>query len=441
MDDLLPLVYLLFGAIGYGFVWGRWGRQERQLQKAARLLGLQTKIGGTHAGMVGASLVTLSRKEEGVLLVEVESRGAIPPGFACYSIGHTNPPPHGARWLSGDKAFDKEIVLGGRKAPTIAVLTKDARRNLSLLRGRLNGAYFSVCDGRMTARITAPAHGEWVASEMVQYMVEAVEALTLEENAIPAAILARTAEFSSRVFRKISIEALFQDFPNHEASSLAQQQALVDPSPEIKLLAASRLGHENIALLSNLARTSTVAEEDRIRALETLESVADAGRRRAVLLDILKTTTKPILFSLAARTAANDHIEDAIPFLVRALEFEAPQSVSAAAYALGELAEIGDNATEKALIKALSHEEGSVRHSVVESLGLIGSRLSIVPLIELTKGILRNKDLGLAAEDALRRIRTRIGPAEGGRLSVVDSSTAGELSLNTQEGDLSFPDK
>jgi HEAT repeat protein len=97
---------------------------------------------------------------------------------------------------------------------------------------------------------------------------------------------------------------------------------------------------------------------------------------------------------------------------------------------------LGDARAEPHLIELLRHADEKVRMAAAAALGIVGGIQAVEPLLPLTKGLF-NGDLHAAARDAVRRIQSRLGDVEAGRLSVAAAGPEGALSVSGEGGELS----
>jgi HEAT repeat protein len=99
----------------------------------------------------------------------------------------------------------------------------------------------------------------------------------------------------------------------------------------------------------------------------------------------------------------------------------------------------GQAAAESALITALDRED--VRVVAAKALGYVGTVEAVLPLKEAEARYPRDKELRLAASQAVTDIQSRLSGASPGQLSLTDGE-AGHLSLPEDDaGRLSLPEQ
>jgi len=120
---------------------------------------------------------------------------------------------------------------------------------------------------------------------------------------------------------------------------------------------------------SRLAEALKSAHEpERLRAAYELARRGEQGAQ--VLLHALREGAEPV--SRAAAYGLSAAGTDAVPGLIGALDAPQPETIVHAAFALGELRELAAAAVPK-LDALLAHREETVRRTVVDALGLIGT--------------------------------------------------------------------
>src|SRR6185369_9991618 len=83
------------------------------------------------------------------------------------------------------------------------------------------------------------------------------------------------------------------------------------------------------------------------------------------------------------------------------------------------LRSLGDPSAEEAVAHLLGTGGEDVQVEVVRALGALGGVASVEPLLPLATGLMVPRAVKRAAREALRGIRSRLGPADAGRLSLV----------------------
>lgn len=83
-----------------------------------------------------------------------------------------------------------------------------------------------------------------------------------------------------------ALRSLRSCYADTDAARSARRAGLDDPSPEVRVEAATRLGPDGIAVLAEIVRDMKVAGATRVRAMERLQNEATRGVLNRVLFDV-----------------------------------------------------------------------------------------------------------------------------------------------------------
>lgn len=97
-------------------------------------------------------------------------------------------------------------------------------------------------------------------------------------------------------------------------------------------------------------------------------------------------------------------------------------------------------ATEALLLKVLGEEDEELQIAAARTLGWVGTIAAIEPLRQCSKPALKSVVLKMAADAAIRAIKTRAEPNRG-TLSLTEVDERGALSLSSERGALSVSRK
>lgn len=313
----------------------------------------------------------------------------------------------------GDASFDAVVHVAGPEDVSLAVLTGPTRDLLAAFLTK-NG---HLKDGVLTIDLVAEVPDE--------HSIEAIVGLAkaLSVGPVPAALQANAAQDASPSVRRRNLEALLRHHAASKEARAASEAALEDPSPEVRLFAASNVeGAPSRDVLMALLADEGLKDDLRERALQ--------GMVTAHPWPSVVAPVKKALFakSGAVRRAAIRAIGKAKAHalagdLAEMVSIAEDQTCEALAEALGNL---GGDRVESALIEMLKTKDSDVaRRAAIVALRKTGTVRAVEPLLAISKG-----PLAELARDTARAIQALLGDVEAGRLSVVDVGAAGgELSV------------
>lgn len=151
--------------------------------------------------------------------------------------------------------------------------------------------------------------------------------------------------------------------------------------------------------------------------------------RLTPLLDTLVRDRDPGVRALAADLAGD------LPTLRRL--FAQTEDEEALVYAAMAVVRHRDGGAESALLTHAAHPNATVRVAVADALGAVGTVRAVETLLPLTRGLLVDGAAKAAATAAIAAIQSRLGQVEAGRLSVVEDTLAGAVSVAAQVGAVS----
>jgi HEAT repeat protein len=235
--------------------------------------------------------------------------------------------------------------------------------------------------------------------------------------------------------RHRNLEILANRFADSEAAKLAAESALDDGDQWVRVLAATMVRNEKaLEILRAVVADPHSSTELRVMALNRLVSKFGYDEAKELVTRAFASRQEEI--RRAAIEAASDAGDLSQLEQICALAADVvPAIASLVATALGKL---GDARAETTLIGLLGHEVIEVRAAAASALGLVGTVRAVVPLLPLTEGILHG-ELRQAARDAIRKIQSRLGDAEAGRISLAGAEeSSGAVSLTTEGGEVSI---
>ena len=324
----------------------------------------------------------------------------------------------------GDRRFDDEFFIGGPTRLVLALLDAETRRLVLDAKAR---SRLEISSGALQAIVSDYRK----VPELLPLLLD------LGKRFDPAIDLWRRLAENSRQdpepgVRLQNLLVLIREFPGYADTVEALRKACSDPSPEIRLRAAKKLGAEAHSVLLDLAEK---LEDDAMsaEALSILDRELPFERARAILDRAVSgrylRTAKACLEALGRSGAA------AVELLINVMEREHGELAPAAARALGAT---GSPAAEAPLIQALEREDADLRVAAAEALGRVGSTVAVLPLKEADERSRLDRKLHRATRQAIAEIQARVQGASPGQLSLAGAE-AGQLSLAQGEaGQLSL---
>lgn len=329
----------------------------------------------------------------------------------------------GERLLTGDPLFDSAVRVSGSAEDVVPLLGAQARsairelvsQDAELKRGRLR-----------LRRMGPPTQDAHALAAWGGLMAEL--AAHLSQQARKSLLLENARNDPAPGVRAKNLALLVDKFPRAPETAQAVEAGLDDLDAAVRVVAAA---HHRSATAQGVLRgvvvDARVDGEQRLTAFNRLVAIFGypADLAAALLRDPDWTLQR------AAVTAVRDARDLTQLQRLCALTRDEPAELAqAAAVALGVL---GDARAEPALIALLGHREERVQMAAASALGALGGIGAVEPLLPLTRGLL-HADLHAAAREAVRRIQSRLGDADAGRLSVAEARPEGALSISEAEG-------
>jgi hypothetical protein len=423
LEPLIPLVPFAFGSLGLGIAFVQSRQRLRAWQKAAVQCGLEvdkatvwrTRL-TAHKGPIEVKIERHGPKGQSTRIIVT---APWPPDFHVVSI-HREPL---LRWGPeievGDPTFDSTFFIEGPARQILALLDEETRR---LLLEANSGGRLEIANGTLRANYMSSAN----VPSVLRRLVDIAQRISR-----PMDVLQRLTDNARREpepgVRLSNLLLLVRELPGNPWTVEALRNACSDPSPAIRLRAASELGAEGrdtlVALAEGLEDDASSAQ-----AVAQLGRELPAERTQSILLDALRRrsiqTARACLEALGTEKNAA-----AVDTLTRVLELEKGELASVAARALGTT---GNPAAEPPLIEALQRDPADLRVAAASALGRLGSAAAVLPLKEVSERSWLDLDLRRAARQAVAEIQSRLSGASPGQLSIAGTD-AGQLSLAQNE--------
>jgi hypothetical protein len=426
----LALVFALVQAI-------RQSKAKRAWQAAAAELGLEITPRGLfshdqmHGQVDGISvrLEEAKRDKGGTTRLDVYLPDVVPPDLRLWAEGARS---RVAAVLlgetdvqTGDELFDAKVHVRGEEVEVLARLGEATRR---ALRSVLPERKATVESGALTLEWSGIVTEASTFVSAVRELTQVARLLCLDEGGVPAALARNAVSDSNAQVRLRNLDVLCRKYPRSETARTAAERALNDPDRHIRLRAAQFLPGETAgAVLSALVRSpgNPSMRAEALRDLARKCEYAEISATVQVALDSAEEELQQEAVKVIAR--AGDHAK------VDALGALAATASSPLAETLAEaLGRLGGSGAEEALLHLLAHQSDRVRCQAAQALGAVGTVRAVEPLLPLTRRLLEG-DLRQAAREAVRRIQSRLGAVEAGRLAVVEDQ-GGAVSLAAPVG-------
>jgi hypothetical protein len=337
----------------------------------------------------------------------------------------------------GDKGFDDTFYIGGSPALVLALLDAATRRRLLTLLLQLDPAgRLEIADGELRAEFPERVYGYLgsVLPRLLGLMLETARGLPNQVKLLPRLVDNARHDTEPGV-RLRNLLVLMREFGEDPLTQETLRAACADPSPEIRLRAASALGAEQRQVLLDIVDDPAADDTCAAHAVYALGS--DLAIERTIPL--LERALRLRHFGTAhacVDTLGRTDSRAARQRLSRVIWHEEAELSVSAARALGRRADPG---AEPLLIHALQHAADGVRTAVAEALARAGSVAAVLPLKEAAE---RHRDAAFlrAARQAIAHIQSRAAGASPGQLSMT-TVEAGRLSIaDSDRGRLSLAD-
>jgi HEAT repeat protein len=274
-------------------------------------------------------------------------------------------------------------------------------------------------------------------------LTELAKRLLLRDDEIPTRLATNATSDKNPAVRLTNLRFLIKNDRGAAVATAACNQALTDPSPELRLEAAIFLGDDGIETLMAIASETTVDQEMRIRAIRALARPFWTLRSLPLLESLLGEEQPPPVRRIAIAGIGSilrgaSH-RPAPGTLQRLIELVADADNATAENLARTIGQIGDPAGEPGLLQLLTHKDHKVKRAAAFSLGIVGTAESVAPLLRIGKG--RNPWI----KHAIARIQARLAGAGKGQLSIsVPGDSSGGLSIAKDDetgGELSLAEK
>jgi HEAT repeat protein len=340
--------------------------------------------------------------------------------------------------LVGDPAFDSIYCVAGPPALLLALLDGPCRAQLVTVRLR-GGA--TLQQGQLSYRVPCgdQADAVWHGIEQATLLARA---LRIKESEIPDRLARNARGKDLPQVRVRNLEALAKLPECKDRASALALKLLRDPSPEMRLEVALRLGAKELEPLLALA----ARERDKdVRVALLAHLTKFAGQRLWPTLEQALRSRHEAVQRAAAEAACATGYTELAPRIARKIARQLTTASNETLVALtGALRLLREPTTEGVLVQLLEHDSRDVQRAAAVALGEFGSVAAVEPLLECSARIHLGGDTKQAALRAVARIQSRLDHVELGALALAEpAEQAGALSLadeNAYDGAVSLVD-
>lgn len=334
--------------------------------------------------------------------------------------------------LLHDDDFDRRVHVQGEEAIAVGLLNDRLRAALldfvERQGGQMDGGVLSI---EMPGVVTDARR----LLAVVESLIELSEAMDVDRQEIDGRLAHNAAHERQTPVRLRNLNLLVARDPNGSLARQTASRLLSDEEARVRLAAARVLLDEpSFQVLGALVSS----RRDDALGQQALSLLLEHWSYEQCLpwVDVALGSDSARVGVIAVDAVVKAGDRARLPLLVRCAGSHDSSLAAAAARAFGEL---GDGSDERVLLPLLTRDDDHVQLAAVGALGRIGTVACVGPLLSLTSGLRLPGAVKEAAREAIRRIQARVGPVDGGRLSLVDEHAAsGGLSLSVEGGELSL---
>ena len=315
--------------------------------------------------------------------------------------------------FTGDGRFDSTFAAYADHAEVCAVLDADCRNQLVEASSMIYDSQISFAPDGIHFKTFEPIVTREELQKLFKLLVTLHKAMERAAPAMDVALVRQVTEDSSRGARRRAARLLL----DRRLSPAALKE--LDASDSLNAQFVRAWHDRNGDLLVKLATEERLHDELVGLLVELEDSPIDAEDRRRLLPRLL--TRKGDVRLAALRALAHEPVSSAFDECVKLVTSLHDDTAAAAAKVLER---IGDSRAESVLITALDRGP-IVQVAAADALAKCGTRLAVGPLLQLTKGVLGDRDVRRAAQAAIDRIQGTLTTGAAGGLAVVDQTHRG----------------
>ncbi|MBI5365440.1 MAG: hypothetical protein HZA54_00260, partial [Planctomycetes bacterium] len=264
----------------------------------------------------------------------------------------------------GSAWFDKEVLVWGDEAETVAVLDEATRKQVLRFVAARGG---EVRDRRLTLMLTVAEGSLRPAIGAVRELVELAGRLAVGARPVPTRLRENATGDSAAAVRRRNFETLLKYFPEHAETRAAGLALLRDADPEMRLAGARAAGEAGWKVLQELAESPECALPIRVGALGLMIATVPA-ERLGPMLELAALSAEPMVAGAAMGALAG--MRD--PRIVaRIAQWGVRLAGTAAEAASRLLVELRVPGAESVLLVLLGHADMRARVAAARALGAV----------------------------------------------------------------------
>jgi len=314
----------------------------------------------------------------------------------------------------GDRAFDDAAIIDGNEASALAVLHHGFREPFAA----------AMHQGVRLKAGTFYLRRSGVTRDTDRLVYEVERLLALAHSAEVGHVVRRIARNAltdpEPGVRQRCFEYVLARHPNHDATRHLLEEGRRSPWADVRIRVASRLGKDGLPLLEGVVGDARIAPQWRAEALRRAAGLG-SSRTAELAIHVVETGYGSLL-DAGLDVALRMRLPAFAPRIRARLQRHDVHDVPRA---LRALAATGDASDEALLLTYLDADDEPTVIAAIEGLGTLASIGAVEALLELSKGVFRDRDIKRAARAAVESIQARAGGGGHGGLAVAAEVEAG----------------
>ena len=329
--------------------------------------------------------------------------------------------------------------LSGLRSENLSNLRHWVSSSLAKMAGKRPSMSLTVSNSQVAIQFVLSARRS--ASQIPVVLRSAFEALSMLETAPDWLLTAAETDMLQQSTQALAV--LGKHFPDSAETKARLEKALTSTNPALRYVAARHLGAAGDSVLRELAllktpltRTASLEQLAPSRALSELIQRKQDGRIDDVRKTLHRAVIKePLRSRIALRALEGITDAECLNALRAVIQHGYPAVLPDVARCLLPFGE----GAQFALLEVLDKCDKASSELALGGLARFGTIDAVEPLVAFKK---KSEKLGLDLEHAtdatIWSIQDKMGPVEGGRLTVADEADGGALSVSVQEGGLAI---
>lgn len=347
--------------------------------------------------------------------------------------------------------FDSNFrVESNSPAHGLAILTKNVREALqdSLLPSMAADNFlnqnpkmlhetFEISNNRIFIRMALNRE----TSFRVRRLLHAASQMNVPVSEIPRRLRSDIHEESRGRVRLRKLAALLNEYPSYKESMAACRLGLGDEDAGVRFLSAIFTKEEGTPVLNELFQGTRYGSSI-TRAIDLIER-GNQSNPNDLIFEVLEKALYaeiPSVRTAAIRALGRLNSRNAFSQILRLCD--QAKDVDEMRAIIEYFESVEDVRGEGFLLSVLRQGPSELRVPAILSLAKVGTAKAVEPLLKYIRGFVLSSEMNRAAENALAKIQSRLGPQEKGTLSLSeDQDSRGAVSFGNPGGELSSPGK